>query len=177
MVWDKVLSSETDADSPLNQDLFEKLRNNLDAIVNDIILFSAYKGECLIQVTSEECIASADIPDQAAKTEVFLTKIYIPSWVDTLQIYYHHMFEAGGTNNECVSAIDNDGAGGSWNLSDPETIPVGAYGYDVGILPTAGSFVGAGGLRQFRVRVKQQGGGGNKDYFLRALIVKGRTAT
>lgn len=174
--WDTIADSEVDANSPLNTTLFSKIQGNLKSLANEGVVWSAFKGECYLQATTEEVIVSADLVSSGTKTTVLETKIYIPEWVDQLQINWHHTFDAGATPNEVLCRIDTDGTGTTWNTGDAETAPVGVFdasSYDASVLPSAGSFVGPGGIRTIQVRAEQTSGS-NKTYFLRGLIVRGR---
>ncbi len=142
MAWDTIQASEVDANSPLNQTLFDKIRSNLDYLAGNFICFSGDSPEYELM--------AGDSTWYAVKSG----KIYVPSVVDSLEIAVENMFVEAGVSGRLVRVRVSDGAGG-WNNSDTATPGSAGYAWAFLACPAEGSFIGEGGWRDYEVQMRQ----------------------
>jgi hypothetical protein len=146
MAWDTIQSSEVDANSPLNQTLFDKIRQNLNYLAEGLICFSG-----------DDPVESQLIPGDGTWTDVDnkAGKIFVPSFVDSLEVQIESKFVDTGLPERGVRVAVSDGSEG-WNYSEAGIPGNGSYTFSLLTCPESGSFSGPGEWRSYKVQVKQQ---------------------
>jgi hypothetical protein len=159
MGFQKILAGETDTNSPLNQALMDKIRENFDYLAENMLL------ACL---DAEVTRTLGGGTWQTVKTG----NVFVPSFVSglTFRVESYYSYEASGRK---LRVKVEDGPGGH-NVSGEETAPANGYDYRSFTVPGSGSFSGAGAWRRFYVESKHDDVL-DRDIVMRTVVCKVET--
>ena len=139
MTYQNIYASETDANSPLNQTLMDKIREDIGSLAANPVLLSM------------EAEASATVY-QYTWTVIKSGMIFVPEQALTLQAKVECYISAGASDRSVRLKLE-DGSGG-YQYSDQQGPTAGSYGYETLTLPESGSLAGAGDWRKFWIEAR-----------------------
>lgn len=160
MAWDTIAASEVDANSPLNQTLFDKIRQNLGYLAVSCICFSG-------DDPTEKLINGDD-----SWVDVKTGLCYVPSFADALDLRVECMFSDSNVSGRSLRVRIDDGVGG-YNTSETTGVGNGSYEFKDVDCPASGSFSGSGAWREFKVQIKHAEGAGTwKTAWVRNVVFR-----
>jgi len=137
MTWQKILASQTNANSPLNQPLFDSIRTNLESLAESLVLVSLEVEKSVSFVGSWTAVKSG--------------RMFVPKCANSLEASIECMVNTTTSGRKIRLKVEN-GAGG-FNLSTEAEVPVAGYDYVNLDCPAEGDLVGAGAWRKWWIEV------------------------
>jgi hypothetical protein len=151
MAWDTIQASEVDANSPLNQTLMDKIRQDLNYLAENLILFSGDDPVAEIIPGDSTWMWGSYQGGHKAGT------IYVPNHAATLLVAIESKFENAGVTGRQIRVRVSDNASG-WNYTDIAIPGDGEYDINFLVLPSSGVFNGTGGWRYYEIGHRQSSG-------------------
>ncbi|MFO8056097.1 MAG: hypothetical protein R6V10_02225 [bacterium] len=156
MSFQKIMAGETDTNSPLNQALMDKIRENFDYLAANMVLV-------YMDTERVKTIAGGNW------TTIKQGYIFVPSYVYNLVFQVEGFYSYDAYDRKFRVRI-KDGSGGD-NISEEVSAPQGGYALQALTVPASGAFAGAGDWRLFRVESKH-GDLNDRDVYMRTVAAK-----
>ncbi len=157
MSFQKIMAGETDTNSPLNQALMDKIRENFDYLAANPVL--AY-------LDTERTRSLSGGSWHTVKQGL----IFVPSYVNNLVFKVECYYYSSDTPDRQLRVKVENGSGG-YNTSEIDSVSAGSYSYQTLTVPGSGAFTGAGAWRGMAVESKH-GDIVDRDFYIRTVVCK-----